>query len=145
MKREKVKNFILGTVAAFGFLLLTGQPIEAENTIPDSGIKYPLELKEATAYTNPHGNLTYSETETIEGITLAGRVEDIGKVAAIYIANDDGSIGEFLGYYTFQDTGYGSNGEIPRGERVDIYMDNYDHAIQFGEKMVYVQIIDGEG
>lgn len=111
----------------------------------ETGSSYPLKPIEATAYCNPNGNLTYSETPTIEGRTIAGRVEDIGKVGVVYSRNPDGSIGDFIGIYEFQDTGWGENGEIPAGTRVDIYMEDYDRCISFGEQDVYIQIIEGKG
>lgn len=130
-------GFIAVIAAAFLSLVVMYEIVD--------GKEYPLKSMEATAYCNPQGNLTYSETETVEGITIAGRVEDIGKVAAVYMRNPDGTIGSFLGYYTFQDTGYGSNGEIPRGERIDIYMEDYGRCMSFGVQDVYVQIIEGKG
>ena len=61
---------------------------------------------EATGYSNPQGNPTYSGEETIEGITIAGKKEWIGSLIALYSMTDDGKIGEFIGYREVTDTGY---------------------------------------
>lgn len=127
------------------------EEINAESAVK-TGSKYEPERKYSTGYVNPNNNPTFSGKPTVEGITIAGREEDIGKVAAVYLVGDDGGLGEFVGYYIFQDTGYGKasqkypgKGTIQTGECVDIYYDDYDTAIQWGEKQVWVQIIDGVG
>lgn len=45
---------------------------------------------EATGYSNPHGNPTYSGEETIEGITIAGKKEWIGSLVALYSMDENG-------------------------------------------------------
>lgn len=148
MKRAilMVATFIVAMIAMWRIV-----DVDGEAAWP-TGSKYEPERKYATAYVNPNGNLTASGKPTVEGITIAGRPEDLGKVAAVYFLDEDGGIGEFVGYYTFQDTGYGKaskkysgKGTIQTGECVDIYFDDYDTAIQWGEKQVWVQIIPGEG
>lgn len=107
----------------------------------------------STAYCNPNGNPTYSGKPTVEGRTLAGKTAWIGSVAALYEINDDGSIGEFIGYREVEDTGYGKPsinypgmGTIESGETVDIYWgEDREGAMQYGEQKIYIQIIDGEG
>jgi len=106
----------------------------------------------STAYANPAGNPTYSGRPTVEGRTLAGKTEWIGCVAALYEMNDDGTIGEFIGYREVEDTGYGvasinvpGKGTIQTGETVDIFIEDRQEAIQYGERKIYIQIIDGEG
>jgi 3D (Asp-Asp-Asp) domain-containing protein len=106
----------------------------------------------STAYANPAGNPTYSGRPTVEGRTLAGKTEWIGSVAALYEINEDDSIGEFIGYREVEDTGYGvasvkvpGMGTIETGETVDLFIEDREEAIQYGERKIYIQIIDGEG
>lgn len=62
-------------------------------------------LAQVTAYCEP-GRLTATGSNKQEGI-MAGPPEWIGCIAAVYLCNEDGSIGEFLDYYPIDDTGYG--------------------------------------
>ena len=98
--------------------------------------------------------ITASGQETRDGV-IAGRFEDLGKVAAIYRYNNDGSIGEFIGYYEFFDTGTGidtdNDGEgdsIIKGLSIDIWKSDIveakDWITEYGD-YVYVKIIDAEG
>lgn len=92
----------------------------------------------ATAYCT--GTTTATQCRVREGI-IAGKPEWFGKVAAIYEADGD-NLGEFLGYFECLDTG----GEaIKQGKVIDIYNPSYDWCIDFGEKDVYMILIDGEG
>lgn len=137
-------GWVIIMIVSIAALALMYEIVSADTTI-ETGSQYPIKQMEATAYCNPTGNKTYSGTRTTEGLTIAGRKEDVGKCAAVWLVGDDGKLGEFLGYYIVQDTGYGSTGEIQRGERVDIYMDSYDACIQFGLRQVYVQLVEGVG
>ena len=98
--------------------------------------------------------ITASGQETRDGI-VAGRSEDLGKVAAIYRYNGDGSVGEFIGYYEFLDTGAGidtdNDGEgdsIKKGLSIDIWKSDMvevnDWIAEYGD-YVYIKIIDAEG
>lgn len=78
-------------------LLLTVQAYAAEP-----------QIQRVTVYCQNSG-ATFSGTVPRAGITAAGRREDLGKVAALYMVKtlDDGTqtIGDFVGYYTIEDTG----------------------------------------
>ena len=132
--------------------------------------KYQL----AIAYENPFeqsvkiratcyvGNgITASGKETRPGI-MAGKPEWIGCVACVNAVNEDGSIGEFIGYYEILDTGYGAEtgvgqskifsnrtlGTIEVGQTVDIWFPTTHQAEEWIDTYgdyVYVKIIDGEG
>lgn len=101
-----------------------------------------------------HQGITASGHETHEGI-VAGRKEDLGNVAAIYAINDDGSLGEFIGYFDFYDTGAGidTDGDgvgdtIKTGKSVDVFRNNMDDAKNWIKKYgdyVYIKIIEAEG
>lgn len=123
-------------------------------TVPlSSGAEYNgLKKIRCTCYCEP--GLTRSGHYTHEGI-IAGRKEDLGKVAALYAINKDGSIGEFIGYFDFYDTGAGmdSDGDgvgdtIRNGKSVDIFKDTLAeakaHIKKYGD-YVYIKIIEAEG
>ena len=106
----------------------------------------------STAYDNPNGNKTASGRPTKEGRTLAAKNEWIGCVAALYEVNADGSLGEFIEYREVEDTGYGKPsikfpgmGTIESGETVDLFIEDRETALEYGERTIYIQIIDGEG
>lgn len=74
--------------------------------------------------------------------TCAGKPDWYGKVAAIYL-DDNGSPGEFLGYFEILDTG--GDDRIRNGTALDIYIPDYDACIEFGRRKVIVTLVDGEG
>lgn len=90
----------------------------------------------------------------VEGLTVAGKVEWLGKTVLIFDENM-----EFLGYYEFRDTGYGretgtgeskilpgkSIGTIECGQTIDIYFETYEKCMEWGKRKVYISIINAEG
>lgn len=102
----------------------------------------PMLKVEATAYWNKYNRKTADGSSCKTGITLAGKRSWLGKACYIYRCNSDGSVGECLGYREFHDTGYGKNGDIPRGETIDIYMPTESECRHWGRKNVYIQFID---
>lgn len=100
-----------------------------------------------------HG-ITASGNYTRSGI-IAGKKEWIGKTAALYKIDDDGELGEFIGYFEFLDTGAGidTDGDgigdsIKTGKSVDVYRDSLDDAKTWISKYgdyVYIKIIDSAG
>ena len=46
---------------------------------------------------------------------IAGKEEWLGRKCNLYRVNKDGSMGELIGTYTFEDTGYGIKTETPNG------------------------------
>lgn len=97
---------------------------------------------EATAYANPHNNKTADCSDTIEGITLAGRKEWLGRSCRLYKCNSDGTVGVYLGSYEFHDTGWGIDGDIPRGETIDIFMESEQDCRDWGRQNVLVEFIE---
>jgi len=79
---------------------------------------------------------------------IAGKEEWLGKTAVIYRYNEDGTIGELIGYYEFLDTGYGINGSLVNGTSVDIWHPSedavWDWVAEYGD-YVYIQIVDMVG
>ena len=102
----------------------------------------PMLKVEATAYWNKYNRKTADGSSCKTGITLAGKRSWLGKAFYIYRCNSDGSVGECLGYREFHDTGYGKNGDIPRGETIDIYMPTESECRHWGRKNVYIQFIN---
>ena len=86
---------------------------------------------------------------------IAGRKEWLGYVAGLYAINEDGSIGEFIGYYEFKDTGAGidTDGDgkgdsIINGTSVDVWVTDSNAVKEWQTKYgdyVYIKIIKGVG
>lgn len=111
-----------------------------------------LVKKRCTCYVEP--GVTASGLYTRDGI-VAGRKEDLYKVAAIYRCDTGDQIGEFIGYFEFRDTGAGidTDGDgkgdsIKKGLSIDVFKPSMEEAkawiSEYGD-YVYVQYIDAEG
>ena len=107
-----------------------------------------LQKIEATAYYDHH-QIGYGADgrKLVEGVTIAGRIEDLGKTAVLY--DEDMKL---IGIYEFRDTGYGrstgkgkSKGDIETGQTVDIYMSTREKCKAWGRRTVYIQIINARG
>lgn len=132
-RKERVK----GTVAAVFAAAIVGQAFPvAAGQIPDS---CPVVL-ETTAYCD-HG-LTASGCMVRRGV-CAAREDMIGRCAVIYEMAEDGTMGDFLGYYEILDTG--GDYRIRNGSVIDIYMPDYDQCMEYGRRKAYVQIVEAEG
>ena len=99
----------------------------------------PVQQMEATAYC--HGTTRCDGGAVRTGI-CAGKKEWYGKIAAIDL-DDNGSPGEFLGYFEILDTG--GDERIKSGAVLDIYIPDHDACIEFGRQKVIVSLVDGEG
>lgn len=104
-----------------------------------------------TAYCQ--GDTTSTGVETREGI-CAVRSEWIGKTALVWKCNEDGTQGEFLGFWECLDTGFGADsdgdgiGSIEEGRVIDMYFPTLDKAkewMKLTNGRVYVQLLDAEG
>lgn len=147
----KKYGFVFIMAVAMAALIFMYQIVDAAE-VEKTGSKYEPFIVESTGYDNPNGNLTATQTETIEGITIAAKEEWFGCVIALYEIAEGGGIGDFIGYRQVTDTGYGHDsklykgmGTIQTGETVDIYFESYDDAMQWGSKQVYIQVIPGKG
>lgn len=107
----------------------------------------------ATCYTwtgQPCANGQYP----VEGLTVAGKEEWLGKTIIMYAVGDDGEVGDLIGYFQFTDTGYGisvpesEKGTIQLGRSIDVYRDNENRVnewiAEYGD-YVYIQIVDAKG
>jgi len=96
----------------------------------------------ATAY-NLTGT-TATGTHTTEGRTVAGKREWFGSTLVMWIDDGDGLIKpeNYIGTYIVEDTG----GEtIRKGYVLDVYISDYERAVEFGSKRVIFQIVKAEG
>lgn len=97
----------------------------------------------ATAY-SPTGNLTYTETIPRFGV-VAGKKEWLGCTMMIWFDDGDGIIKPQNFYGAFSCEDLGGSQAIKNGKVIDIFLNTYDEAIQFGAKNVIIQIIKTEG
>ena len=136
---RKAKEVMLSVLTA-AFAMLAGaacyhQVLAADKPVMEVA---PVQQMEATAYC--YGT-TRCDGGTVRAGTCAGKPEWYGKVAAIYL-DDNGTPGEFLGYFEILDTG--GDERIQDGTVLDIYISEHDACIEFGRQKVIVSIIDGE-
>lgn len=120
--------------------------------------KAPTKIR-CTCYCD--SGVTSSGAETREGI-IASKKEWQGYCACLYSIAEDGSIGEFIGFYEILDTGYGREtgigeskifkgrtlGTIESGETIDVYMPTLHQAEEWIDTYgdyVYLFIVKGEG
>ena len=96
----------------------------------------------ATAYCYNSG-ATATGTIPVEGRTLAGKREWFGKTAYIWEDKGNGIESQnFIGRFKVEDTG---GAPIRNGYVVDVFITDYDRAMQFGCKKVYIWLVDEEG
>ena len=144
-----MKRKIMSALLAFAFSLAIAASCPIKTTASPGEF---LHIVRCTCYCEP--GLTYSGSYTYEGI-IAGRKEDLGKVAALYAITEDGGIGEFIGYFEFKDTGAGMDTDgdgkgdtIKNGKSVDVYRNTLDEAKDWVKKYgdyVIIKIIEAEG
>lgn len=100
-----------------------------------------------------HG-VTASGRNTCYGI-VSGKEEWLGYVCEVNKINEDGSVGEFIGYFEFCDTGAGMDTDgdgkgdsIKNGQSIDIWVESLDKAYEWRDEFgdyVYIKIINAKG
>lgn len=115
------------------------QPVQIIETMEINPYGEPFEI-ECTAY--DYGTVCKDGSTPIEGITVAGMEEWLGKTCIIY-ENNDGKIGQLIGIYEFRDTG--GDYRLQNGTCIDIYMKDHEACIEWGRRDVFIQIVDGKG
>jgi len=112
----------------------------------------PFKIR-ATCYTWT-GNRCANGSYPLQGLSVAGKSEWLGKCCIMYAVNEDGSIGDLIGIYDFTDTGYGMSvpdndkGTIELGQSIDVYQDTLDGCWDWIEEYgdyVYIQVVSAEG
>lgn len=134
---------VIFTVILTGILLSLATRADGAEVAPVQRIGAEPFVVECTAYCDE--GITASGKPTVEGLTIAGAREWLGCAAVLYEVDEDGSIGDYIGTYQFTDTGWGIDGDILRGETVDIFLESEDECWEWGRHRVYVQVIDGKG
>lgn len=116
----------------------------------------PLIKVSSTAYYEKSSRHSASGRKLVEGYSIAGMVKWLNKSVNIYKCNKDGSVGDLLGTYRFDDTGYGAEsgmgdskildgrtvGTIENGTCIDFYYTTESECIEYGRRNVYIQFID---
>lgn len=116
----------------------------------------PMLLVSSTAYYDEYNRHSASMRELIEGHSIAGKVSWLNRSVNIYKCNSDGTVGEFMGTYTFDDTGYGAEsgvgeskilegrtvGTIENGTCIDFFFDTEAECVDYGRRNIYIQFID---
>lgn len=116
-----------------------------------NSFKEPCKIR-CTCYCE-HGS-TGTGKKTRYGI-VAGRKEWIGYTAELNAVNEDGSVGEFIGFFEFQDTGAGmdSDGDgigdtIKNGQSIDVWINSLSEAYAWRDRYgdyVYIKIFKAKG
>lgn len=104
---------------------------------------YPNSIRkdiEATAYC--YGTTTCTGKQVREGIAAMSK-SYLGMTAHVYTRNDEGHPVDFIGTYEIEDTG--GDYRIKNGSCIDIFMDSYEDAINFGRQDVVVYLVDAKG
>lgn len=96
----------------------------------------------ATAYCISGTTATGNQTK--EGRTVASKREWFGRSMYVWEDTGDGEIHpeNFIGLYVVEDTG---SENIRNGKVIDVYMEDYDRAKEFGGKRVIIQVVESEG
>lgn len=116
----------------------------------------PMLLVSSTAYYDEYNRHSASMRELIEGHSIACKVSWLNRSVNIYKCNSDGTVGDFIGTYTFDDTGYGAEsgigeskilegrtvGTIENGTCIDFFFDTEAECVDYGRRNVYIQFID---
>lgn len=116
----------------------------------------PMLLVSSTAYYDEYNRHSASMRELIEGHSIAGKVSWLNRSVNIYKCNSDGTVGEFMGTYTFDDTGYGAEsgvgeskilegrtvGTIENGTCIDFFFDTEAECVDYSRRNIYIQFID---
>ena len=130
-------SFVIGSAAYSGYntgSLQSIAEIEGKDENSDQtedeeeGDEPSYQMFEATAYCD--FGITYSGVLVHRGIVAADpSILPIGSVIAI-------RAGDYSGIYTVMDTG-----GVVKGEIIDIYMPDYEEAIQFGRQQIGIRIL----
>lgn len=116
----------------------------------------PLVKVSSTAYYDKYNRGSASGRRLVKGKSVAGRVSWLGRHAKIYRCNKDGSVGDLVGEYQFDDTGYGAQsgkgssrickgktvGTIENGTCIDIFYNTESECYDWGRRNVYIQFVD---
>lgn len=119
-----------------GYYEVETEEEEEFNPYPGSIVKYI----EATAYC--YGTTTCTGKQVREGYAAMSK-RYLGMTAIVYELDEKGQPFEYMGTYEIEDTG--GDYRIKNGNCIDIYIPDYDAAVEFGRKQVVVYLIEAKG
>lgn len=134
---RKMKYVVIALVVLWSYLFfdsVMGLAMSVEYRAEEVQLQ-GIEMQ-ATAYCLT--GTTASGQQTHPGI-VASKPEWIGKKMMIYLKDNNGNQGNYLGTYEVADTGGKS---IRTGNVVDIWMPTRDECMQFGRRNVIVYLVD---
>lgn len=109
---------------------------ESLNPYPDAIEKHI----EATAYC--YGTTTCTGKPVREGYAAMSK-RYLGMTAVVYTEDENGQALDYIGTYEIEDTG--GDERIKNGNCIDIYIPDYDKAVEFGRQNVVVYLIEAKG
>lgn len=153
--KKRIKRALIAAV--FTCFLILAQHVETEAKIakidPVEGDPFEELVKIRCSCYCEHGK-TATGKKTRYGL-VAGKKEWLGYTAELNAINPDGSVGEFIGFFEFEDTGAGMDTDgdgkgdtIINGQSIDVWINSLPEAYEWRDKYgdyVYMKIIDGEG
>ena len=95
---------------------------------------------EATAYC--YGTTTCTGKPVREGYAAMSK-KYLGMTAIVYAEDENGNPLDHIGTYEIEDTG--GDYRIKNGNCIDIYIPDYDKAVEFGRQKVVVYLIEAKG
>ena len=147
MKRFVAAGCIIALLISFS---VEARKAYIEPVVGDSSLE-PVKIR-CTCYCE-HGK-TGTGKKTRYGI-VAGKKEWIGYTAELNAINEDGSVGELIGLFEFQDTGAGmdSDGDgkgdtIINGQSIDVWVNSLSEAYAWRDRYgdyVYIKIFKAKG
>lgn len=99
------------------------------------------------------GHTTASGAKVRHGVVAMAR-EYMGLTAEIWLMAEDGSLGDFVGFFEVLDTGKGGDkhntgkGAIERGAVIDVYFPDYAECVEWmalTKGKVYVRLLKADG
>lgn len=155
MSKDKLIKAVCAAVAIIALCLSYNFEVQSRvaKIDPVEGDPYTESVRiRCTCYCE-HGK-TATGKKTRYGI-VAGKKEWLGYTAELNAINEDGSLGEFIGYFEFQDTGAGMDTDgdgkgdsIINGQSIDVWINSLPEAYEWRDTYgdyVYMKLIKGEG
>lgn len=136
----KVKLLVIITtlfVFCFVYDTVSGLAREFEEHPHEFASEHPQKYRSMIATAYCIDGTTATGIHTRQGIA-AGKREWFGKTARVFW-NDNGTVGELIGEYVIEDTG---GKAIRNGSVIDIWMPTEAECMEFGRRLVYVEIVD---
>lgn len=153
--KNKIKRVGILFLACLVLFMVQAKDVNSKSSSlqPVTGDPFEEIVKiRCTCYTDT--GLTASGAYTRRGV-MAGKSEWLGCVAMVYEVEDDGSVGDFIGYFEMLDTGAGidTDGDgvgdsIRSGKSIDVWQPNQDAVSSWSKNFgdyVYIKLIKGVG